>query len=95
MTIKITYHTVTAAADDIGTSATKIQGELEALDARVRKVVATWDGEAQAAFNAKHKGWGSNVTGLTQTLQALSQAVHGAASGYQRTDKKGAMQFDF
>lgn len=95
MTIKITYHTVTSAADDIQSAATTLQGELEALDARVRKVVATWDGEAQLAFNGKHKGWGSNVTGLTQTLTALSQAVHGAASGYQRTDRKGAMLFDF
>ncbi|MCT2594694.1 WXG100 family type VII secretion target [Streptomyces sp. N2-109] len=95
MTIKITYHTVTSAADDIGTAATTIQGELEALDARVRKVVGTWDGEAQIAFNGKHKGWGANVTGLTQTLQMLSRQVHAAAAGYQRTDKKGAAMFDF
>ncbi|AXK35403.1 WXG100 family type VII secretion target [Streptomyces armeniacus] len=95
MTIKITYGTVTAAADDINSAATTIEGELEALNARVAKVVGTWDGDAKAAYNAKHAGWDTNVKGLTSTLRALSQAVHGAAGGYQRTDKKAAQQFDF
>jgi 6 kDa early secretory antigenic target len=95
MTIKITYGTVTAAADDIRQTGSQIEGELDRLNGRVLKVVGTWDGEAQGAFYKKHQGWEHHVTGLHQTLKQIGNALDNAASGYQRTDRKAAQQFDF
>lgn len=95
MTIKITYGTVTAAADDIRQAGTQIESELDRLNAKVLKVVGTWDGEAQNAFHRKHQGWEQNVTGLHQTLKQIANALDSASSGYQHTDRKAAQQFDF
>lgn len=95
MTIQITYGTVTAAAEDIRGSATQIGSQLDQLNAKVKKVVATWDGEAQAAYNAKHAGWDAEVTGLKTTLMQIATALDQATAGYQQTDRKAAQQFDF
>lgn len=95
MTIKITYHTVTTAAADIRTDAGELEKQLDTLNDRVLKVVATWDGEAREAFHVKHRGWDENVRGLRETLKSIADALDGAASGYQRTDRKAAQQFDF
>ncbi|MDG9704475.1 WXG100 family type VII secretion target [Streptomyces sp. DH37] len=95
MTIKITYGTVTAAADDVRRVASELEGQLNALNARVTSVVATWDGEAQNAFHRKHKGWEENVNGLNTTLKAIAAGLDNAAAGYQRTDRRAAQQFEF
>jgi early secretory antigenic target protein ESAT-6 len=95
MTIQITYGTVIAASEDIRGAASKIHTQLTNLDARVRKVVDSWSGEAQAAFNRKHAGWSTDVEGLTATLRQIATALQGATEGYQSTDKRAAAQFDF
>ncbi|PJE99216.1 WXG100 family type VII secretion target [Streptomyces carminius] len=95
MTIKITYATVHAAAEDIRGVATTLESQLNALEGKVKATVDTWDGEAKAAFYAKHRGWSDNVTGLRDTLIKISQGLEGAASGYKRTDNKAAQQFQF
>jgi len=95
MTIKITYGTVVAAADDIRNAAKDLESQLEALNSRVQKVVGTWDGEAREAFHAKHQGWDANVRGLRSTLDAIANGLDNAAAGYQRTDRKAAQQFQF
>lgn len=95
MTIQITYGTVTAAAEDIRSAATQLHGELKNLDTRVTNVVNTWDGEAKAAYHAKHSGWSTNLEGLTNTLREIARALDDSTAGYQGTDKKAATQFDF
>lgn len=95
MTIQITYGTVTAAAEDIRSAATQLHGELKNLDTRVSKVVSTWDGEAKAAYRAKHTTWSTDLEGLTTTLNAIAKALGDSTQGYQSTDKKAATQFDF
>ncbi|OEU92325.1 WXG100 family type VII secretion target [Streptomyces oceani] len=93
MTIQITYGTVTAAAEDIRSSGTQIASELQNLDARVQKVVNTWDGAAKAAYYARHQQWSNDIEGLTQTLSAIATALYDATDGYKGTDKKAADQF--
>ncbi len=95
MTIKITYGTVTAAAQDIRSTAKDLESQLNALSARVEKVVATWEGDARDAYRAKQKGWDTNVQGLNDTLNAIARALDGATAGYQQTDRKAAQQFQF
>ncbi|WP_031508378.1 WXG100 family type VII secretion target [Streptomyces megasporus] len=95
MTIKITYGTVAAAAEDIRSAAKDLKSQLEALNARVNSVVQTWDGEARDAYRSKHQGWDTNVQGLSDTLNAIARALDGATAGYQQTDRKAAQQFQF
>lgn len=95
MTIKITYHTVLSAADDVDQAARDLTGQLDALNGKVKAVVANWDGEAKAQFHAKHANWDENVKGLNHTLTQIANLLRGAAGDYQRTDKKAAAQFEF
>ncbi len=93
MTIQITYATVTASAADIRSSATEIGGQLDQLNAKVKKVVATWNGEAQQAYHAQHSGWDAEVNGLKTTLMQIATALEQATEGYQQTDRRAAQQF--
>ncbi|WP_340557369.1 WXG100 family type VII secretion target [Streptomyces sp. GSL17-111] len=95
MTIEVTYGTVTAAASDIRKAAGEIGTQLTTLQGRVAKVVAGWDGEAKEAFHAKQRGWDQEVQGLKETLDAIATALDNSTAGYQGTDKKASMQFDF
>ncbi|MGD9481649.1 WXG100 family type VII secretion target [Streptomyces sp. TRM70308] len=91
--IDVTYETVTTAAGDIRTAANDIKTQLDSLHSRVMDVVAQWEGEAKEAFHIKQRGWESEVTGLTSTLNDIANALDGATAGYQGTDVKAAQQF--
>ncbi|GAA2458463.1 WXG100 family type VII secretion target [Streptomyces macrosporus] len=95
MTIKITYHTVVAAAGDVRKTANDLESQLNALNGRVKSVVDSWDGDAKEAFYRKHRGWDENVTGLNTTLKKIADLLEKASDDYRRTDKKAAAQFEF
>jgi len=93
MSFEVKYETVITASQDIRQSATTIKGQLDSLHSRVKRVVATWDGEAQKAFHATQTGWNNDVENLHNKLIAIANALQNATDGYKSTDKAAAAQF--
>ncbi|MFE0520488.1 MULTISPECIES: WXG100 family type VII secretion target [Streptomyces] len=90
MSILVNYATITNASTDVRTTAGRIKQQLEDLEASVKRVAATWEGEAQEGYQRKQREWDQTAQDLHSTLLKISTALQNAADNYQATEKSNA-----
>ncbi|MEU6147599.1 WXG100 family type VII secretion target [Streptomyces sp. NPDC047081] len=90
MSILVNYATITNASTDVRSTAGRIKQQLEDLEASVKRVAATWEGEAQEGYQRKQREWDQTAQDLHSTLLKISTALQNAADNYQSTEKSNA-----
>ncbi|MCX4787385.1 MULTISPECIES: WXG100 family type VII secretion target [unclassified Streptomyces] len=91
--MEITYSGVVEASNQVKSTADTIKTQLDELNAKVKAVVATWDGETQQAFHDRHSGWDIRVNHMHETLTTISRKLMEATEGYRANDLAQARRF--
>ncbi|GGR45611.1 WXG100 family type VII secretion target [Streptomyces roseolus] len=86
----VTYASLDDAANQIDAQAKRLDEALEAIQAKIRSVSNTWEGEAKTAADGAHAKWDQETRAIHQALQGISKAVRQAAPAYQAGDKRAA-----
>ena len=90
MSILVNYATITNASTDVKSTAGRIKQQLDDLEAAVKRVAATWEGEAQEGYQRKQREWDQTAQDLHSTLLKIATALQNAADNYQATEKSNA-----
>jgi early secretory antigenic target protein ESAT-6 len=79
---------------DIQKALSTLQSQLSQLDQDARPLVATWAGDAQAAYQARQAKWTSASEDLSNILRNIKVAVDESAQDYQDTERKAQQRFE-
>ncbi|MGW7197296.1 WXG100 family type VII secretion target [Streptomyces chryseus] len=90
MSILVNYATITNASTDVKNTAGRIKQQLDDVEAAVRRVAATWEGEAQEGYQRKQRDWDKTAANLHATLMKIAAALQNSAENYQATEKSNA-----
>jgi early secretory antigenic target protein ESAT-6 len=90
MSILVNYATITNASTDVKSTAGRIKQQLDDLEAAVKRVAQSWEGEAQEGYQRKQREWDQTAADLHATLLKISTALQNAAENYQATEKSNA-----
>jgi early secretory antigenic target protein ESAT-6 len=90
MSILVNYATITNASTDVKSTAGRIKQQLDDLEAAVKRVAQSWEGEAQEGYQRKQREWDTTAADLHATLLKISTALQNAAENYQATEKSNA-----
>jgi early secretory antigenic target protein ESAT-6 len=90
MSILVNYATITNASSDVRSTAGRIKQQLDDIEASVKRVASTWEGEAQEGYQRKQREWDQTAADLHATLLKISAALQSAAENYQATEKSNA-----
>ncbi|MBT2395198.1 MULTISPECIES: WXG100 family type VII secretion target [unclassified Streptomyces] len=90
MSILVNYATITNASTDVKNTAGRIKQQLDDVEAAVRRVATTWEGEAQEGYQRKQRDWDKTAAALHATLMKIAAALQNSAENYQATEKSNA-----
>jgi 6 kDa early secretory antigenic target len=79
---------------DIQKALNTMQSQLSQLDSDARPLVATWAGDAQAAYQARQARWTAASDDLSNILRNIKVAVDESAQDYQDTERKAQQRFE-
>ena len=85
---------VTALAGQIRTGAQGIKTELDTLESEVGKLRASWDGEAQLAYDQAQREWTKSLTALQELLGQISGKTEEIATQYLASDAASSSRFN-
>ncbi|PKW12857.1 WXG100 family type VII secretion target [Saccharopolyspora spinosa] len=91
--IAVNFAELQQASDDLQAAAQKIQGELDDLEGKIQKLVATWEGEAVGAYQEAQKTWDEEAARMQETAAKMGMAVGAANESFQAGEKKNAGRF--
>jgi len=78
---------------DIQKALSTMQSQLSQLDHDAAPLVATWAGDAQAAYAERQRKWTSASEDLANILRNIKVAVDESAQDYQDTERKAQQRF--
>ncbi|MDI3420766.1 WXG100 family type VII secretion target [Streptomyces luteolus] len=90
MSILVNYATITNASTDVRTTAGRIKQQLDDIEAAVKNVAQSWEGEAQEGYQRKQREWDQTAASLHQTLMKIASALQNSAENYQATERQNA-----
>ncbi|MBB1255889.1 WXG100 family type VII secretion target [Streptomyces sp. OF3] len=93
MTIGVDYAGMDNVATQIRGVARKLQQDLDQLRLDVKKVSATWEGEAQTAFQSAEAQWDRRAQSMQNILESVAKRVEAANANYRTTDNRAARGF--
>ena len=86
--IKVTFGALSTAQADIRSTLTRINGMLEELDAGLRPIAATWQGEAALFYREKQQQWNDAAVDIGVVLDQIGRAVGTANENYQQVENR-------
>ncbi|KPC61318.1 WXG100 family type VII secretion target [Streptomyces chattanoogensis] len=92
-TMLVTYAELEHAAQQITSQAKKLDGDLEALQARMKDISAFFEGEAKNAADGLHHEWDTKSREIHTALNAIANAIRDASAAYSAADKKAAANY--
>jgi early secretory antigenic target protein ESAT-6 len=84
---------VSALAGQIRTGANGIRSQLDTLESEVGKLRASWDGQAQQAYDEAQRKWTQSLTEMNALLAQISQKTEEMSTGYVHSDNSSATRF--
>lgn len=81
--IKVTFGALSTAQADIRSTWTRINGMLEELEAGLRPVAASWQGEAAMFYQDKQRQWNTAAADIAVVLDQIGRAVGSANENFQ------------
>ncbi|RKT85118.1 early secretory antigenic target ESAT-6 [Saccharopolyspora antimicrobica] len=91
--INVNFAELQQASDDLQAAAQKIQGELDDLESKIQKLIATWEGEAQESYHTAQREWDAEAAKMQETAAKMGMAVGAANEAFQAGEKKNAGRF--
>ncbi|MDN5930618.1 MAG: WXG100 family type VII secretion target [Pseudonocardia sp.] len=86
--IKVTFGALSTAQADIRSTWTRINGMLEELEAGLRPIAATWQGEAALFYREKQQQWNNAAVDIGVVLDQIGRAVGSANENYQQVENR-------
>lgn len=86
--IKVTFGALSTAQADIRSTLTRINGMLEELEAGLRPIAATWQGEAALFYREKQREWNAAAVDIGVVLDQIGRAVGTANENYQQVENR-------
>jgi early secretory antigenic target protein ESAT-6 len=79
---------------DIQRALNTLQSQLSQLERDAGPLVATWSGEAQAAYAARQRAWTTAADDLATILRNIKIAVDESAADYKDTERRARQRFE-
>jgi early secretory antigenic target protein ESAT-6 len=89
-TIKVNFGGLEQGANDIASSASKIQGALDQLKRDLAPLVNNWTGEASTLYQQHQGKWDQAAADLQQVLASIGAAVRTANEDYRDGERNNA-----
>jgi len=89
----VNFASMQQAGADIGTAIGKLNGSLDTLEGDAAKLVATWAGDAQEAYQARQRQWRAAANDLSQMLSQIKGALEESLDHYHATENKNTGMF--
>jgi early secretory antigenic target protein ESAT-6 len=81
--IRVNFNSLSTAVSDIATGVASAGTRLDDLRAAIAPMVATWQGDAQAAYQVQQTKWDTAWNDLTSALQQFQTATDTSNADYQ------------
>ncbi|MEU5438608.1 WXG100 family type VII secretion target [Streptomyces sp. NPDC020719] len=91
--LKIRYESVQGIADSIRGISKRIMDDLARMEAAVKVVADTWDGEAHGAYLKVQKDYKADAHDIQQTLEKIAKTIEHGKGSYHATDLKASRLF--
>ncbi|MEV3993482.1 WXG100 family type VII secretion target [Streptomyces sp. NPDC049837] len=90
---KVQYASVQEMANRIRVVSQGIVNDLAEMDAAVKVVTGTWDGEAFAQYTALQKKYRELADDMKNRLELVAKAIEAGKENYRSTDVKASQLF--
>ncbi|HEY3009491.1 MAG TPA: WXG100 family type VII secretion target [Micromonosporaceae bacterium] len=90
----INFPALQKASADIQAALNTMESQLGELERDAAPLVATWDGDAKAAYEQRQARWRSAAADLSAMLRDIKVAVDDSAADYLQTEKKNTQLFE-
>ncbi|GAA1256151.1 hypothetical protein GCM10009665_53260 [Kitasatospora nipponensis] len=88
--ILVTFGTIQDAGQEVRSTATRIQQQLDDLKAGVTRIASSWSGAAQEGYQARQAIWDQKAADLHSTLNQIAAALDNAHESYTSTERSNA-----
>ncbi|MBM2617997.1 WXG100 family type VII secretion target [Actinoplanes sp. LDG1-06] len=89
----VNFEALRGASDHINKAISTLQQQLSDLERDAKRLVDSWDGEAQQAYYQRQETWRRSANDLTTILQNIKGAVDQSADDYVSTEKSATARF--
>ncbi|GAB2613540.1 hypothetical protein Aab01nite_69780 [Paractinoplanes abujensis] len=89
----VNFEALRGAGGHIAKAVSALQQQLGDLERDSKRLVDSWDGEAQQAYYARQEAWRTAANDLTSILQNIKGAVDQSADDYVNTEKQATSRF--
>ncbi|MCA2214581.1 WXG100 family type VII secretion target [Jidongwangia harbinensis] len=90
----VNFGALAQASADIQKALNQLQSQLQQLERDAGPLVATWDGPARAAYQARQRKWQAAAEDLSGILRNIKIAVDESAADYQTTERAATQRFE-
>jgi 6 kDa early secretory antigenic target len=91
--MKIVFPELESAISDLGKGVSTLDQKLTDLDTAARPLVATWEGNAQQAYNERQLGWTKAATDLKAVLTDIQKKMGESLAEYRATEDQNTKRF--
>ena len=91
--IRVTFAALETAQADVSGVAGRMTGQLEDLKRFLAPLVATWEGQAAAEYQAKQRQWDTAAAGLAGVLAQIGVALGTANESYRQVEQANAARW--
>lgn len=91
--IKVDFGQLSAGADSLHQTASKIQAELDELESFLKPLIQQWEGSAQEAYYSAQQQWDQAAKNLQEITAKMGMAVNAANESYQAGERANAAKF--
>jgi len=89
----VNFGALQSAGQDIQKALTELQSQLTQLEQDAAPLVATWQGEANEAYQQRQARWRQASGDLSEILRNIKLAVDDSAADYLDTERKATNRF--
>jgi 6 kDa early secretory antigenic target len=91
--LRVEFGALQHAGDSITGALRALQGQLDQLERDAAPLVATWQGDAQQAYQLRQVRWRDAADHLSLMLRDIKRALDESAADYLRTESQNSALF--
>ena len=89
----VNFGAMQQASSDIQKAITRLQTQLDQLEADAKPLISTWNGAAQEAYAHRQAKWRQASADLHHILRNIKHAVDRSTEDYVNTEKQATSRF--
>ena len=91
--IRVEFGALQHAGDSISTALRALENQLAEVERDAAPLVATWQGEAQQAYQVRQTHWREAAEGLSVMLRDIKRSLDESAAEYASTESRNTALF--